>query len=174
MKKFRFLLAIILVCPFSFLIGIPQSVNQKTIVNGTITPPSNLLDGKKATAQWIWAPGEQNPRNQYLLIRKTIKFLDKPDSLIAYISAYAVADVYVNGKLVDRCPMNSDPEFQVYEKFDLTPLFQKGENTISAIVYNYGIGMHHRINARGGFFFQSYAHGIEPGPRLQLGKNVLK
>jgi hypothetical protein len=157
MKKFRFLLAIILVCPFSFLIGIPQSVNQKTIVNGTITPPSNLLDGKKATAQWIWAPGEQNPRNQYLLIRKTIKFLDKPDSLIAYISAYAVADVYVNGKLVDRCPMNSDPEFQVYEKFDLTPLFQKGENTISAIVYNYGIGMHHRINARGGFFFQSYA-----------------
>ncbi len=121
---------------------------------GTIAEPSSLLDGRKVVAQWIWSPGEQNPRNQYLLIRKTVQAGQKPENVTAYISAYAVADVYVNGQLVDRCPMNCDPEYQVYEKFDLTGLFHQGENTISAIVYNYGIGMHHRINARGGFFFQ--------------------
>ncbi|MDD4645159.1 MAG: family 78 glycoside hydrolase catalytic domain, partial [Bacteroidales bacterium] len=71
--------------------------------------------------------------------------------------AYTISDIYINGKLVDRCPMNCDPEYQVYEKFDLTPYFRKGENTISAVVYNFGIGMHHRINARGGFFFQGKA-----------------
>jgi len=53
--------------------------------------------------------------------------------------------------------MNCDPEYQVYEKFDLTRLFHPGENSISAVVYNFGIGMHHRINARGGFFFQGKA-----------------
>ena len=73
----------------------------------------------------------------------------------AFISAYAYADVYINGKLVDRCPMNCDPEYQVYEKFDLTGYFHKGKNIVAALVYNFGIGMHHRINGRGGFFFQA-------------------
>ncbi len=157
MKKIPFILAILLVCPFNFLNGNTQSIVQNQKTKGTIAPPSALLDGQKATAHWIWSPGEANPRNQYLLVRKTVKLNEKPDSIMAYISAFAVADVYINGKLVDRCPMNCDPEYQVYEKFNLTSLFQKGENTISAIVYNYGIGMHHRINARGGFFFQADA-----------------
>ncbi len=134
-----------------------QVSDLTTTHKGTIAAPSTLLDGKKALAQWIWSPGEENPRNQYLLIRKKISFTAKPDSLIAYLSAYAVADVFINGRLVDRCPMNCDPEYQVYEKYDLAPLFQKGDNIISAVVYNFGIGMHHRINARGGFFFQAEA-----------------
>jgi hypothetical protein len=90
-------------------------------------------------------------------MHKSVYLGQSPDSVIAYISAYAVADVYVNGRLVDRCPMNCDPENQVYEKFNLTSLFHAGENTISAVVYNFGTGMHHRINARGGFFLQAAA-----------------
>ena len=78
-----------------------------------------------------------------------------PFEAMAFISAFAYADVYINGKLVDRCPMNCDPEYQVYEKFDLTGYFKKGKNTIAALVYNFGMGMHHRINGRGGFFFQA-------------------
>ena len=77
-----------------------------------------------------------------------------PKDAHAFISAFAFAHVYINGKLLDRVPMNCDPEFQVYEKFDLSRYFREGENTIAALVYNYGVGMHHRINARGGFFFQ--------------------
>ncbi|MCK9327456.1 MAG: glycoside hydrolase family 78 protein [Bacteroidales bacterium] len=124
---------------------------------GTISEPSQLLDGRKAVAHWTWNSGEQNPKNTYLLFRKTVDLNECPDSVVAYISAAAVADVYVNSKLVDRCPMNCDPEYQVYEKFDLTHWFQKGENVISAVVYNFGIGMHHRIPSRGGFFFQGKA-----------------
>jgi len=134
-----------------------QVPSADNTIHGTIARPSTLLDGHPAVAQWIWAEGDPNPKNQYLLIRKTYQLNELPDSVITYISAYAVADVYINGKLVDRCPMNCDPEFQVYEKFNLAPYFQKGDNTISAVVYNYGIGMHHRINARGGFFFQAQA-----------------
>jgi hypothetical protein len=123
-------------------------------ISPSISASSSLLEGKKPVANWIWNSGEDNPKNYYLLIRKTIDLKQVPAEAKAFISAYSYADVYINGKLVERCPMNCDPEFQVYEQYDLSGYFQKGKNTISALVYNFGIGMHHRINARGGFFFQ--------------------
>lgn len=156
MKKLLLLFAA-LFCTVHLAIGYQDLTGSSQTVTGTISRPSSLLDGKKPIAQWIWSGGEQNPRNQYLLVRKTFTLNKNPDSVTAYISAYAVADVYVNGQLIDRCPMNCDPEYQVYEKFDLTHFFHTGENTISAVIYNFGIGMHHRINARGGFFFQGKA-----------------
>ena len=132
----------------------------------SISAPSKLLDKQKPEANWIWDSGEDNPRNYYLLVRKTFNLDQIPVKAQAFISAYAYADVYINGKLVDRCPMNCDPEYQVYEKFDLTGYFRKGQNTIAALVYNFGTGMHHRINGRGGFFFQ--------GSLTSDGTNLLK
>ncbi|MEI6677064.1 MAG: family 78 glycoside hydrolase catalytic domain, partial [Mariniphaga sp.] len=124
-------------------------------IERTIAPPSQLLDNEKPEASWILDSGTENPRNYYLLVRKTIDLQQIPNEAKAFISAFAYADVYINGKLVDRCPMNCDPEFQVYEKFDLTGYFRKGKNTIAAVVYNFGTGMHHRLNGRGGFFFEA-------------------
>jgi len=132
----------------------------------SIAPPSKLLDNQKPEANWIWDSGQDNPRNYYLLVRKTFNLDQIPVKAQAFISAYAFADVYINGKLVDRCPMNCDPEYQVYEKFDLSGYFRKGQNTIAALVYNFGTGMHHRINGRGGFFFQ--------GSLTSDGTNLLK
>lgn len=135
-----------------------QTSAQTTKTNDlepSISVPSLLLGNEKPAASWIWDSGSDNPRNYYLLIRKTVDLEQIPVDAQAWISAYSFSDVYINGKLVDRCPTNCDPEFQVYEKFDLRGYFQKGRNTISALVYNFGIGMHHRINARSGFFFQA-------------------
>jgi hypothetical protein len=135
---------------------------DKHEIRNTISPPSVLLGGRKPVANWIWDSGEANPRNYYLMIRKTIDLDQEPENANAYISAFAFADVYINGKLIDRCPVNCDPEFQVYEKYDLKGYFKKGKNTISALVYNFGTGMHHRLNGRGGLFFQA---------SLGIGKN---
>ncbi|MFA6129093.1 MAG: family 78 glycoside hydrolase catalytic domain [Bacteroidales bacterium] len=157
MKVLRIIWLSFLLFQTSLSFGYQVDTNQQKDIRGTIAAPSSLLDGHKPIAQWIWNSGEKNPRNQYLLVRKTINLNQNIDSVTAYISAYAVADIYINGQLVDRCPINCDPEYQVYEKFDLTRFFHPGENIISAIVYNFGIGMHHRINARGGFFFQGKA-----------------
>jgi len=121
---------------------------------GTISVPSGLLDGKTPEANWIWDWGEDNPVNYYLMVRKTVHLEQVPDKATAFISAYSYADVYINGKLIDRCPMNCDPEYQVYEQYDLSGCFHPGENTIAVLVYNFGVGTHHRIHARGGFFFQ--------------------
>ena len=140
---------------------------QKVIESeSSISVPSSLLDNQKPEASWIWDSGEANPRNYYLMVRKSVDLEVVPTNAKAFISAFAYADVYINGRLVDRCPMNCDPEFQVYEKFDLAGYFHKGKNTISALVYNFGTGMHHRINGRGGFFFQ--------GSLTLDSKNILK
>ncbi|RVT97343.1 hypothetical protein EOD41_18770 [Mucilaginibacter limnophilus] len=119
-----------------------------------ISPTSLTLYGVKPLANWIWDSGEENPRNYYLLVRKSFDLDEVPVSSITYISAYAYADVYINGKLFERCPINSDPEYQNYDKFDIVSYLQKGKNTITAVVHNFGVGLHSQINARGGFFFQ--------------------
>lgn len=139
-----------------------------------ISKPSKLLDGEKPKAKWIWEKDNPNPLNYYLLIRKEI-ILDKiPGKISAYISAYSFADVYINGQLLDRYPVNCDPEFQVYEKVNLTKYFKQGVNIISAVVYNYGIGMHHRINARGGFFFQGKVEFKDAKPGMILSDKTWK
>jgi len=73
----------------------------------------------------------------------------------AFISAFAFAELYINGQYLDRVPANPDPEYQTYKEIDLMPYLNKGANTIAALVYNVGEGLHHRMDARGGFFFQA-------------------
>ena len=121
---------------------------------GYISAPSSSLDGIKPEACWIWDSGDTNPKNYYLHVRKTFVLDSSPSHAAAYISANSFADLYINGKYIERVPVKSDPQYQVYDYFDLTPFLKKGENTIAALVHNYGVGMHHHINARGGFFFQ--------------------
>jgi hypothetical protein len=123
--------------------------------NSFISEASSTLNGVKPLASWIWDSGEENPQNYYLLVRKTFKLEKLPKEVNAFISAYAYADVYINGKLFERSPMNCDPEYQCYDKFNIVSYLHKGENCISAIVQNFGVGLHSQINARGGFFFQA-------------------
>ena len=122
--------------------------------NGYISPPSHLLDGIQPEANWIWDSGDSNPRNYYLHVRKSFSLRNSVKEATAFISAYAFAELFINGQYVDRVPTNPDPEYQTYEELDLTPYLRKGKNTIAALVYNAGEGLHHRMEARGGFFFQ--------------------
>ena len=129
--------------------------NNWTKFGGYIAPPSNSFDGAKPEAKWIWDDGEANPHNYYLHFRKSFTLDNPVKDAKAFISAFAFAEVHINGKYVDRVPSNPDPEYQTYEEVDLTPYLKKGQNTIAALVYNAGVGLHHRMVARGGFFFQA-------------------
>ena len=122
--------------------------------HSSISEASSTLNGLKPLANWIWDSGAENPQNYYLLVRKSFNLKNKPSQAKAYISAFASADVYINSKLLERCPMNCDPEYQCYDQLDITSYLKTGENSVSAVVCNFGLGMHHQMNARGGFFFQ--------------------
>lgn len=123
--------------------------------NSFISAPSSTLNGVKPLANWIWDSELENPQNYYLLVRKTFDLDQLPKDATAFISAYAYADVYINGKLLERCPMNCDPEYQCYDRFSILSYLRQGENCIAAVVHNFGVGLHSQMNARGGFFFQA-------------------
>lgn len=123
-------------------------------VSHRISKPSALLDGITPEAKWIWDAGETNPLNYYLYARKSFSLDAKPTEAHAFVSASAFAEIYMNGIYIDRVPTNPDPVHQTYERIDLMPYLREGPNTIAALVYNAGCGLHHRMDARGGFFFQ--------------------
>ena len=142
-----------LFCLFSLFVANAQVFRSEG--GGYVSAPSDSLKGVAPEANWIWDSGQANPYNHYLYVRKSFDLSAAPQKATAYISAYAFAELYINGEHIDRVPTNPDPEFQTYEEIDLTPYLQKGENTIAALVYNVGQGLHHRLDARGGFFFQA-------------------
>lgn len=122
---------------------------------GYILPPSHLLNEVQPEANWIWDSGEIKPGNYYLHVRKSFALNNPIQEARAFISAFSFAELYINGQYIDRVPTNPDPEYQTYEEIDLTPYLKKGTNTIAALIYNAGEGLHHRLDARGGFFFQA-------------------
>ena len=132
-----------------------SSQNIRSNEGGYILAPSHLLDGEQPEANWIWDSGELNPKNYHLHARRKFSLPNAVKEARAYISAFAFAELYINGQHIDRVPTNPDPEYQTYEVIDLTPYLKPGANTIAALVYNAGEGMHHRMDARGGFFFQA-------------------
>lgn len=98
-----------------------DSVENNAFGSGYISPPSSTLDGQSPQASWIWDCGTANPKNYYLYTRKVFT-LDNPVSeASAFISANSFAQLYINGTFVERVPVKSDPEYQVYDHFDLTP-----------------------------------------------------
>ena len=63
-----------------------------------ISAPSSTLNGVRPLASWIWDSGAENPQNYYLLVRRAFKLDKLPKDASAFVSAYAYADVYINGK----------------------------------------------------------------------------
>jgi hypothetical protein len=135
--------------------AIPGARTFHSESGGFIISPSDLLNGEKPEANWIWDSGEPNPRNYFLHARKSFELEGDPKTAKAYISAFSFAELYINGQYIDRVPTNPDPEYQTYEEIDLASYLHAGTNTIAALIYNAGEGLHHRMDGRGGFFFQA-------------------
>ena len=140
---------------FFSIFHICLSQNKISSKGGFISPISKSFEGQEPEAYWIWDSGDPNPKNYYLHIRKTINLNRLIKEAKVYVSAFSFAEIYINGVYIDRVPTNPDPEYQTYEEIDISPYLKLGKNTIAALVFNAGEGLHHRMNGRGGFFFQA-------------------
>jgi len=140
---------------FFSIFQICLSQNKISSKGGFISPISKSFEGQEPEAYWIWDSGDPNPKNYYLHIRKTINLNRLIKEAKVYVSAFSFAEIYINGVYIDRVPTNPDPEYQTYEEIDISPYLKLGKNTIAALVFNAGEGLHHRMNGRGGFFFQA-------------------
>ena len=140
---------------FFSIFQICLSQNKISSKGGFISPISKSFEGQEPEAYWIWDSGDPNPKNYFLHIRKTINLNRLIKEAKVYVSAFSFAEIYINGVYIDRVPTNPDPEYQTYEEIDISPYLKLGKNTIAALVFNAGEGLHHRMNGRGGFFFQA-------------------
>ena len=93
-------------------------------------------------AQWISGSG---------WFRKEITLADAPQQVAAWLTADNHYELYINGRLVSRGPVDMGRDYDggnthrwFYDYRDLTPFFTKGKNVIAA-----------KVSGRPGFLFES-------------------
>lgn len=92
----------------------------------------------KWRGQWIWVEGEESPRNFYLYLRREFALPDSPKPAMVRVTADSRYILWVNGKLICRGPVRSDPRWQSFDEVDITKYLRKGPNVLAALVHHYG------------------------------------
>jgi len=118
---------IILVC-FFFLNGIQAQLSE------TVNP--DILE-KEWPAHWITSPGISGKEYGVYLFRKDFSLDSLPGSFLVHVSADNRYKLFLNGTQVSSGPARGDLQKWFYESVDLAPLLKKGDNVLSAVVWNF-------------------------------------
>lgn len=128
--------------------------------------------------RWIWdtAPEETHWWHQtkveshYVYLRKSFDLEAEPAEAIVRVTCDARYVLYLNGRLIGRGPVRSEPEQLGWDELDLGPALISGRNVLVALCGYYGAAGPWWIPAaplgtlgRGSFCLETY-----PGSTLQL------
>ncbi|HEX2950372.1 MAG TPA: alpha-L-rhamnosidase C-terminal domain-containing protein [Armatimonadota bacterium] len=137
--------------------------------------------GEKSSwqAEWIWLNAREYPEyqlspctsfckaneHQYAvaLFRKEVTLDADPQQIIAWVSGDTKYRLYINGRMAGRGPAEvggdfgnqQAPDWWFYDRYDVTPLFHKGINIISAEVALQGDVQADYSMGHGGFLFEA-------------------
>jgi alpha-L-rhamnosidase len=89
-------------------------------------------------AQWITCPDVPLREYGVFQFRKNIVLSEVPTPFIIHLSADNRYKFYVNGKEISKGPVRSDNRNWNFETIDIAPFLSKGENVLSALVWNQG------------------------------------
>lgn len=87
-----------------------------------------------------WIGYQYDPREDlgFFAFRKSFSLDQVPAELIAKVSADNRYKLYINGEMTAFGPQRGDERHWFYETLDLAPYLLEGENTIVALVWNFG------------------------------------
>jgi hypothetical protein len=91
------------------------------------------------TAEWIAHPTAPLRESAVFHFRKIVRLESVPAHFPVVVSADNRFILFVNGVRVGEGPARGDLLHWRYESFDLAPTLRAGENTIAAVVWNFGI-----------------------------------
>lgn len=91
------------------------------------------------TAEWIAHPTAPQREPAVFHFRKIIRLQSVPAHFQVEVSADNRFILFVNGVRIGEGPARGDLLHWRYESFDLSPALHSGENTIAAVVWNFGI-----------------------------------
>ncbi len=148
-------------CFLSFLcLQLIAWVASAQIPNPTL--PAELIN-KPWTAQWIAVANEPAKSFGVYHFRKNISLMTKPATFLVHVSGDNRYKLMVNGKQVCFGPARSDVYHWNFETVDLAPFLKAGNNTLAAVVWNYGEHLPvAQMSNRTGFILQ----GNEPAERV--------
>jgi hypothetical protein len=110
---------------------------------------------KQWNARWIAVPGADAHAYGVYRFRKTISLSEMPGSFIVHVSADNRYKLYVNDKLVSLGPARGELYHWNFESIELAPFLTRGDNIISAMVWNTGEnGNEAQISFRTAFILQ--------------------
>lgn len=89
-------------------------------------------------AQWIAVDAKPEGRYEVCHFRKTFSLDAVPEQFVVHVSADNRYKLYVNGQFASLGPACGDVYNWNFETVDLAPLLSPGENTIAAVVWNFG------------------------------------
>ena len=90
-------------------------------------------------AAWVTHPTAPLRDPVVLHFRRTLELASVPATYTVRVSADNRFILYVNGHRVGDGPARGDLTHWRYERFDLAPLLQPGQNLITATVWNFGV-----------------------------------
>ncbi len=88
-------------------------------------------------AKWITCPGISGKEYGVYLFRKTFQLKPGIKEFIVHVSADNRYKLFVNGKYVCNGPSRGDFLKWKFESTDILPFLEKGENIITAVVWNF-------------------------------------
>ena len=112
------------------------------------------------TAQWIWDKENAGENNVWMCFNKNININEKPETLIADISADSKYWLYINGETVvyeGSVKRGPDKNSGYYDSVDIAPFLKEGENSICALVWYWDdeTSYSYCSSGQGGFIFEA-------------------
>lgn len=101
-------------------------------------------------ARWIWwykqnagtslfsDPSVQRPNDAIGYLRRTYDLVEQPRAARCRVTADSRYILWVNGTLLGRGPVRSEPSHLTYDEYDIGPLLVPGQNAIAAVCRYYG------------------------------------
>ena len=112
-------------------------------------------------AAWVTHPTAPLRDPVVLHFRRTLELASVPATYTVRVSADNRFILYVNGHRVGDGPARGDLTHWRYERFDLAPYLQAGQNLVTATVWNFGVfAPIAQMSDRTGFLLESEAGGL--------------
>jgi hypothetical protein len=127
---------------------------------GPVSPIQQDPPHRDWKASWITHPTAPLREPLVLHFRRSLTLAAVPPAYVVRVSADNRFILYINGHRVGDGPARGDLTHWRYERFDLAPLLQPGQNLITATVWNFGIyAPIAQISDRTAFLLESEATG---------------
>jgi len=131
------------------LVDYPESRNQLIEVK-----PMSEQNWAATHARWIWLSGQQKPDNAFVQFRKAFELGRSPAEAIVHVSADCRYLLFVNGEVVGRGPVTTDPRYKQVDVYDVATRLTAGVNVIAALVLQRHAKTSRLWPVRGGFVLQ--------------------